>query len=187
MQFDLFHVYTVDQHTLAVLRNLASFGQAAPEDDRFATAREVWATRGKPELLLLAGRVRDIAKCRGGDHSEVGAEDAQAFCAAHALPAADTALVVWLVRKHLLMSSTAQKRDISDPHVIHRFATQVADRERLDYLYLLTCADIAGTSPKPWNAWTVRLLADLRTSTRPALRQGLQPPVAARAHTRPTH
>src|SRR3546814_11448976 len=84
--------------------------------------------------------------------SDLGAEDAQAFCAAHALPAADTALVVWLVRKHLLMSITAQKQDISDPHVIHRFATQVADRERLDYLYLLTCADIAGTSPKLWHA-----------------------------------
>src|SRR3546814_6814874 len=86
----------------------------------------------------LAGLFHDIAKGRGGDHSEVGAEDAQAFCAAHALPDADTALVVWLVRKHLLMSITAQKQDISDPHVIHRFATQVADRERLDYLYLLT-------------------------------------------------
>src|SRR3546814_982877 len=95
--------------------------------------RSVWPTLRKPELLLLAGLFHDIAKGRGGDHSEVGAEDAQAFCAAHALPAADTALVVWLVRKHLLMSITTQKQDISDPHVIHRFATQVADRERLDY------------------------------------------------------
>src|SRR5690606_32352057 len=91
MPFDLFHVYTVDQHTLAVLRNIASFGNSAPEDDRFATAREVWPTLRKPELLLLAGLFHDIAKGRGGDHSEVGAEDAQAFCAAHALPAADTA------------------------------------------------------------------------------------------------
>ncbi|MFC3717261.1 [protein-PII] uridylyltransferase [Luteimonas soli] len=182
MQFDLFHVYTVDQHTLAVLRNLASFGQPAPEDDRFATAREVWPTLRKPELLLLAGLFHDIAKGRGGDHSEVGAEDAQAFCAAHALPAADTALVVWLVRKHLLMSITVQKQDISDPVVIHRFATQVADRERLDYLYLLTCADIAGTSPKLWNAWKDRLLADLRTFTRLALRQGVEHPVAAIEH-----
>src|SRR3546814_1186652 len=135
--------------------------------------RSVWPTLRKPELLLLAGLFHDIAKGRGGDHSEVGAEDAQAFCAAHALPAADTALVVWLVRKHLLMSITAQKQDISDPHVIHRFATQVADRERLDYLYLLTCAVIAGTSPKLWNAWKERPLADPRTSTRLALRQGI--------------
>lgn len=181
MQFDLFHVYTVDQHTLAVLRNLASFGSAAA-DDRFSMAHEVWPTLRKPELLLLAGLFHDIAKGRGGDHSEVGAEDAQAFCAAHALSASDTALVVWLVRKHLLMSITAQKQDISDPDVIHRFATQVADRERLDYLYLLTCADIAGTSPKLWNAWKDRLLADLRTSTRLALRQGLEHPVDAIEH-----
>ena len=181
MQFDLFHVYTVDQHTLAVLRNLASFGSEAA-DDRFSMAHEVWPTLRKPELLLLAGLFHDIAKGRGGDHSEVGAEDAQAFCAAHALSASDTALVVWLVRKHLLMSITAQKQDISDPAVIHRFATQVADRERLDYLYLLTCADIAGTSPKLWNAWKDRLLADLRTSTRLALRQGLEHPVAAIEH-----
>src|SRR3546814_4793130 len=115
----------------------------------------------------LAGLFHDIAKGRCGDHSEVGAEDSQAFCAAHALPAADTALVVWLVRKHLLMSITAQKQDIYDPQVIHRFATQDADRERLDYLYLLTCAAIAVTSPNLWHAWKVRLLADLeRKSTR---------------------
>ncbi|MDQ3494978.1 MAG: [protein-PII] uridylyltransferase [Pseudomonadota bacterium] len=178
MQFDLFHVYTVDQHTLAVLRNLASFasGESA---QRFAMAHEVWPTLRKPELLLLAGLFHDIAKGRGGDHSELGAEDARAFCRAHALGEGDTALVEWLVRRHLLMSLTAQKQDISDPAVIHRFATEVADRERLDYLYLLTCADIAGTSPKLWNAWKDRLLGDLRTATRLALRRGLEHPVAS--------
>ncbi|GAB3302407.1 [protein-PII] uridylyltransferase [Luteimonas notoginsengisoli] len=181
MQFDLFHVYTVDQHTLAVLRNLASFGDAST-DDRFSKAHQVWPTLRKPELLLLAGLFHDIAKGRGGDHSEVGAEDAQAFCAAHALSASDAALVTWLVRRHLLMSITAQKQDISDPAVIHRFASEVADRERLDYLYLLTCADIAGTSPKLWNAWKDQLLADLRASTRLALRQGLEHPVDAIEH-----
>lgn len=185
MQFDLFHVYTVDQHTLAVLRNLASFATPA-DDDRFATAHTVWPSLRKPELLLLAGLFHDIAKGRGGDHSVVGAEDARAFCTAHGLSEADTALVEWLVRKHLLMSMTAQKQDISDPAVIHRFATEVADRERLDYLYLLTCADIAGTSPKLWNAWKDRLLADLRTSTRLALRQGLEHPVAAVEHVAET-
>ncbi|MGH8031646.1 MAG: [protein-PII] uridylyltransferase [Luteimonas sp.] len=178
MQFDLFHVYTVDQHTLAVLRNLASFG-SGQEDERFATAHVVWPTLRKPELLLLAGLFHDIAKGRGGDHSDLGADDAHAFCLAHGLSPSDAALVHWLVRKHLLMSVTAQKQDISDPAVIHRFATEVADRERLDYLYLLTCADIAGTSPKLWNAWKDRLLADLRISTRLALRQGLEHPVAA--------
>ncbi len=181
MQFDLFHVYTVDQHTLAVLRNLASFA-VAEVDERFSMAHAIWPTLRKPELLLLAGLFHDIAKGRGGDHAEVGAQDAHAFCLAHRLSTADTALVEWLVRRHLLMSITAQKQDISDPDVIHRFASQVADRERLDYLYLLTCADIAGTSPKLWNAWKDRLLADLRTSTRLALRQGLEHPVAAVEH-----
>ena len=178
MQFDLFHVYTVDQHTLAVLRNIAGFAAAEP-DPRFAIAHEVRPRLRKPELLLLAGLFHDIAKGRGGDHSELGAVDARAFCEAHGLSEADTALVEWLVRKHLLMSVTAQKQDIADPDVIHRFAGEVADRERLDLLYLLTCADIAGTSPKLWNAWKDRLLADLYTATRLALRRGLEHPLAA--------
>jgi [protein-PII] uridylyltransferase len=178
MQFDLFHVYTVDQHTLAVLKNLASFASGRP-DERFALAHAVWPKLRKPELLLLAGLFHDIAKGRGGDHSELGAVDAREFCVAHRLSEGDTALVEWLVRRHLLMSITAQKQDIGDPEVIHRFATLVADRERLDYLYLLTCADIAGTSPKLWNAWKDRLLADLYTATRLALRRGLENPVAA--------
>ena len=178
MQFDLFHVYTVDQHTLTVLRNLETFASGVA-DERFVIAHEVWPRLRKPELLLLAGLFHDIAKGRGGDHSELGAVDARAFCQAHGLGEADTALVEWLVLKHLLMSVTAQKQDISDPAVIHRFAEQVADRERLDYLYLLTCADIAGTSPKLWNAWKDRLLSDLHAATRFALRRGLEHPVAA--------
>ena len=181
MQFDLFHVYTVDQHTLAVLRNIASFA-SSESDERFSMAHQVWPTLRKPELLLLAGLFHDIAKGRGGDHSQLGAVDAREFCSAHGLSEADTALVEWLVRKHLLMSITAQKQDISDPEVIARFAAEVADRERLDYLYLLTCADIAGTSPKLWNGWKDRLLADLRTAARLALRQGLEHPVAAVEH-----
>lgn len=178
MQFDLFHVYTVDQHTLAVLRNLASFSTGIP-DERFSMAHEVWPFLRKPELLLVAGLFHDIAKGRGGDHSELGAVDARVFCEAHGFGERDTALVEWLVLKHLLMSTTAQKQDISDPAVIHRFAVEVADRERLDYLYLLTCADIAGTSPQLWNAWKDRLLADLRTATRYALRRGLEHRIGA--------
>ena len=178
MQFDLFHVYTVDQHTLAVLRNLAVFASGEP-DERFAMAHTIWQYLRKPELLLLAGLFHDIAKGRGGDHSELGAVDAREFCIAHGLSESDTALVEWLVLKHLLMSITAQKQDIADPAVIHRFAAQVADRQRLDYLYLLTCADIAGTSPKLWNAWKDRLLVDLHVATRFALRRGLEHPVAA--------
>ncbi|HEV8693932.1 MAG TPA: [protein-PII] uridylyltransferase [Lysobacter sp.] len=178
MQFDLFHVYTVDQHTLTVLKNIASFASGEP-DERFALAHQVWPRLRKPELLLLAGLFHDIAKGRGGDHSELGAVDAREFCSALELSEGDTALVEWLVRQHLLMSVTAQKQDIADPEVIHRFATLVADRERLDNLYLLTCADIAGTSPKLWNAWKDRLMADLYTATRLALRRGLENPVAA--------
>src|SRR5690606_33953221 len=167
--------------TLAVLRNLAAFATGVP-DQRFSQAHAVYPTLHKPELLLLAGLFHDIAKGRGGDHSELGAVDARAFCEAHGLDEPDTALVEWLVLRHLLMSVTAQKQDIADPAVIHRFAGEVADRERLDYLYLLTCADIAGTSPKLWNAWKDRLLADLRTSTRLALRQGVEHPVAVIEH-----
>jgi [protein-PII] uridylyltransferase len=178
MQFDLFHVYTVDQHTLAVLRNLAQFA-SGEADERFTVAHTVWPSLRKPELLLLAGLFHDIAKGRGGDHSELGAVDAREFCEAHGLSEADTALVEWLVRRHLLMSTTAQKQDIADPEVIHRFAVEVADRERLDALYLLTCADIAGTSPRLWNAWKDRLLADLYAATRLALRRGLEHPLAA--------
>lgn len=185
MQFDLFHVYTVDQHTLAVLQNIASFASGGP-DDRFALAHQIWPRLRKPELLLLAGLFHDIAKGRGGDHSQLGGEDAQEFCRAIGLSEGDTALVEWLVRKHLLMSMTAQKQDIADPLVIHRFATAVGDRERLDHLYLLTCADIAGTSPKLWNAWKDRLMADLYTATRLALRRGLEHPFAAAEHAAET-
>ncbi|MCC8364605.1 [protein-PII] uridylyltransferase [Lysobacter sp. A6] len=178
MQFDLFHVFTVDQHTLAVLRNIAGFASGTP-DERFSIAHEVYPRLRKPELLLLAGLFHDIAKGRGGDHAELGAVDAHEFGVAHGLSEADTELVAWLVRKHLLMSVTAQKQDISDPDVIQAFAREVADRERLDLLFLLTCADIAGTSPKLWNAWKDRLMADLHTATRLALRRGLEHPVAA--------
>jgi [protein-PII] uridylyltransferase len=178
MQFDLFHVFTVDQHTLAVLRNIAGFASGT-QDERFSIAHEVYPRLRKPELLLLAGLFHDIAKGRRGDHSELGAVDAREFGVAHGLSEADTELIAWLVRKHLLMSVTAQKQDISDPDVIQAFAREVADRERLDLLYLLTCADIAGTSPKLWNAWKDRLIADLHTATRLALRRGLEHPVAA--------
>ena len=180
MQFDLFHVYTVDQHTLMVLRNIAGFASGSA-DERFSIAHEVWPRLRKPELLLLAGLFHDIAKGRGGDHSELGSVDAREFCAAHGLSESDTGLVAWLVEQHLRMSVTAQKQDISDPDVVRAFATMVGDRERLDYLYLLTCADIAGTSPKLWNAWKDRLLADLYLSTRRVLREGLEAPVDAEA------
>ncbi|HET9047974.1 MAG TPA: [protein-PII] uridylyltransferase [Chiayiivirga sp.] len=172
MQYDLFHVYTVDEHTLAVLRNIDSF-RRAESVERFALGHELWEQLRKPEVLLLAGLFHDIAKGRGGDHSVLGAIDAREFCTAHGLSAADTDLISWLVSHHLVMSTTAQRKDISDPDVVSAFAHQVGERERLDLLYLLTVADIAGTSPKLWNAWKDRLMADLHAATRFALRRGL--------------
>ncbi len=173
MQYDLFHVYTVDEHTLTVMRNIASFRDEASRS-RFSLAYEVWPRLRKPELLLLAGLFHDIGKGRGGDHSALGAQDAEQFCRLHGLSEGDVELVTWLVRQHLTMSITAQRQDIADPDVIRRFAGIVGERECLDYLYLLTVADIAGTSPKLWNAWKDRLLADLYGATRFALRRGLE-------------
>lgn len=172
MQYDLFHVYTVDQHTLNVLEFIRRFQSG--RQDGFTLPHEVFPRLRKPHLLWLAGLFHDIGKGRGGDHAELGADDFLPFAEAHGLSAADTQLVEWLVRRHLLMSMTAQKSDISDPEVIQAFARQVADREHLDYLYVLTCADIAGTSPKLWNAFKDQLLADLYIATRYALRIGLE-------------
>ncbi len=183
MQYDLFHVYTVDEHTLRVLRNLAYFADPAARDE-FATGHEIWPTLRKPEVLLLAAMFHDIAKGRGGDHSVLGADDAEVFCTQLGLPADDVERVVWLVRWHLLMSTTAQRQDITDAEVVHRFAGQVAGRERLEQLYLLTVADIIGTSPRLWNAWKDRLLSDLFTVTRYALRSGVELPRDSEARVR---
>ncbi|MBA8888168.1 [protein-PII] uridylyltransferase [Dokdonella fugitiva] len=178
MQYDLFHVYTVDEHTLRVLRNVARYADADAAAS-MPLAAEVFAALDKPELLLLAALFHDIAKGRGGDHSELGEEEARAFCARMDLPEPDIDLVAWLVRWHLLMSVTAQRQDITDPDVVHRFAVQVGDRERLDHLYLLTIADIAGTNPKLWNEWKARLLADLHMAARYVLRADLGRPLHA--------
>ena len=180
MQYDLFHVYTVDEHTLRVLRNVARFADADAAAE-FPIANDTFAALEKPELLLLAALFHDIAKGRGGDHSVLGEGDARAFGAKLALAQADIDLVAWLVRWHLLMSVTAQRQDITDPEIVHRFATEVADRERLDHLYLLTIADIAGTNPKLWNEWKARLLGDLYVAARYALRAGLSRPPHADA------
>lgn len=178
MQYDLFHVYTVDEHTLRVLRNIARY--AGPEARAaLPLACEAFARLAKPEILLLAGLFHDIAKGRGGDHSQLGETEARAFCRSLGLDEDDTGEVAWLVRWHLLMSMTAQRQDIADPEVVHRFAVQVGDWGRLDMLYLLTIADIAGTSPKLWNSWKDRLLADLYVATRYVLRRDLERPARA--------
>jgi len=176
MQHDLFHVYTVDQHTLFVVRNLRRF--TVPEyRDEFPLASELIQRVVKPERLILAGIFHDIAKGRGGDHSELGEQDATAFCRHHGLSDYDARLVAWLVRHHLLMSQVAQRQDINDPDVVLRFARQIGDKERLDHLYLLTVADMRATSPTVWNVWKDRLLTQLYAETKRVLRRGLAEPL----------
>ena len=175
MQYDLFHVYTVDEHTLTVIRNLRRFA-IAEHNEEVPECSRIYRLLPKPELLLLAGLFHDIAKGRGGDHSELGAEDARRFCMDHGLSIYDANLVSWLVKSHLLMSLTAQRRDISDPDVIHEFALQMGNAMRLNYLYLLTVADIRSTNPKMWNSWKNALLSNLYDATLRMLRRGLENP-----------
>lgn len=176
MQYDLFHVYTVDTHSLMVVRHLRRF--ALPEHSQeFPLCSEIMRRIPKPELIYLAGLFHDIAKGRGGDHSVLGEQDAYDFCSHHGLSRYDTRLVAWLVRHHLLMSMTAQRKDISDPQVINEFARQVGDINHLDHLYLLTVADIRGTDPKLWNSWRAALLRELYEVTKRAIRRGLGNPI----------
>ena len=181
MQHDLFHVYTVDEHILTVLRNVRRFTVPAYAHEFPLASRLIAAFEG-PEVLYLAALFHDIAKGRGGDHSELGAVDARRFCKQHGLDRADAELVAWLVEMHLVMSRTAQKEDISDPAVIDAFAKRIGDARRLTALYLLTVADIRGTSPKVWNAWKGKLLEDLfhAASARLALGAAVHPDIAAR-------
>ncbi len=182
MQHDLYHVYTVDVHILRVIRNLRRF--AVPElAHEFPLCSRLLSEFDKPEVLYLAGLFHDIAKGRGGDHSMLGKADAARFCKAHGLSAEDCTLVVWLVEQHLMMSSTAQKQDLSDPEVIRTFAGKVVTERRLIALYLLTVADIRGTSPKVWNAWKGKLLEDLFLITQRLL-GGDMPTVESSQRTR---
>lgn len=176
MQHDLFHIYTVDAHTLNLIKHLRKFKW--PElAEKFPLASKLIDKLPKPELIYLAGLYHDIGKGRGGDHSELGAIDAEAFGQRHHLPAWDTGLIVWLVQNHLAMSTTAQRKDLSDPQVIHDFAAFVGDQTHLDYLYVLTVADINATNPSLWNSWRASLMRQLYTETKRALRRGLENPV----------
>ena len=177
MQFDLFHVYTVDVHILFVVRNMRYFGVDEHAGKYPPICRRVLAAIPKQELLYLGGIFHDIAKGRGGDHSELGAQDALRFCRDHQLPEFDARLVAWLVRHHLLFSKTAQREDLDDPEVVRRFAAAVGDVMHLNYLFLLTVADISGTNPKLWNGWKAALLQDLYERTLLALRRGLETPI----------
>ena len=176
MQYDLFHTYTVDEHSLFVVRNLRMFADPARRDEHPHCA-DIFARLPKPELIYVAGLFHDIAKGRGGDHSEIGAELVREFCTRHGFGQYDSNLVAWLVRHHLLMSITAQRRDISDPGVVSEFAAAAGDHVHLDYLYLLTVADIRGTNPGLWNDWKDALLHDLYRATVRALLRGLGNPI----------
>jgi [protein-PII] uridylyltransferase len=175
MQHDLFHVYTVDAHSLFVVRNLRRFALEEHADE-LPLASGIMSRTHKPERLYLAGLFHDIAKGRGGDHSILGEKDALQFCKRHGLSDYDARFVGWLVRHHLLMSHTAQRKDISDADVVREFAENVGDQEHLNNLYLLTIADIRGTSPHVWNAWKGRLLEDLYHAATRSIRHGLSVP-----------
>ena len=187
MQHDLFHVYTVDEHILMVVRNLRRFASSAFTHEYPLMSRLINDFE-RPETLYLAGLFHDIAKGRGGDHSALGMVDALEFCRQHGLPPQDGELVAWLVGQHLTMSSVAQKQDIYDPETVSRFAELVGTPRRLTALYLLTVADIRGTSPKVWNAWKAKLLEDLYHAAMRQLVRGGQwtsPPSWRNASTRP--
>ncbi|MGR2738271.1 [protein-PII] uridylyltransferase [Billgrantia sp. Q4P2] len=176
MQHDLFHIYTVDAHTLRLLKFIHQFRKPEARGD-FPVAAALVHQLPKLELLWIAGLYHDIGKGRGGDHSILGARDVERFAERHGLSSRDTRLVTWLVENHLVMSMVAQKRDITDPDVIREFAVQVGDETRLDYLYLLTVADINATNPTLWNGWRASLLRQLHAEAKRALRRGLDNPL----------
>ncbi len=176
MQFDLFHVYTVDEHILSVVQKMRNFSMESYME-KFPLACQLMQELPKQEILYLAGLFHDIAKGRGGDHSEQGKQDALYFCRNHQLSEFDSRMVAWLVENHLLMSKTSQREDISDPEVVNRFASIVGDEMHLNYLYVMTVADINGTNPKLWNNWKAALMIDLYKNTQRALRRGLENPI----------
>jgi [protein-PII] uridylyltransferase len=177
MQYDLFHIYTVDEHTIFVIRNLRRFS-LEEHNDEFPLCNTVFLLIAKPEILYFAALFHDIAKGQNGDHSAIGEDIARNFCIQHDFSAHDIKLITWLVRSHLIMSMTAQRKDISDPDVIHEFAQLVGSVEYLNHLYLLTVADIRATNPELWNAWKDSLLKELYSASHNALRRGLQNPAA---------
>jgi [protein-PII] uridylyltransferase len=177
MQHDLFHVYTVDQHILMVVRNLRRFTLSEFAHE-YPLCSQLVADFDRPWLLYVAALFHDIAKGRGGDHSQLGSSEARRFCRQHGIGAEDSELVVFLVRHHLTMSQVAQKQDLTDPAVVKRFTRLVKTDRRLVALYLLTVADIRGTSPKVWNAWKARLLETLFQMARRALGGQARPATA---------
>jgi [protein-PII] uridylyltransferase len=174
-QHDLFHRYPVDAHTLQLIRNMRNLDR--PEEAKeFPLTSHIYKNLFKPELVFIAGLYHDVGKGRGGDHSVLGAVDAANFCERHGLPPEEVNLISWLVENHLLMSSTSQRSDISDPDVIHKFAKVIGNQRKLDYLFVLTVADITATNPTLWNSWKGSLMRQLYAETRSALQRGLENP-----------
>ena len=171
MQHDLFHVYTVDEHILMVVRNLRRFALKKHAHE-IPLCNRLMSEFARPEVLYIAGLFHDIAKGRGGDHSQLGTKDARLFCTQHQLSRDDSDLVVWLVEQHLTLSATAQKQDLGDPEVIRAFSKKIRNDRYLVALYLLTVADVKGTSPHVWNAWKAKLMEDLFHLTRRYMKEG---------------
>jgi [protein-PII] uridylyltransferase len=180
MQFDLFHAYPVDEHSFRLIKNLHRFSQVE-HNHEFPLCSKIVQRIRKPELLYIAGIFHDIAKGRGGDHAKLGAVDALLFCQMHKLNDHDGRMVAWLVKNHLIMSVTAQRRDITDATVIKNFGEIIRDEAHLDYLYCLTVADMRATNETLWNSWKANLLDELYFATKRALRRGLEKPVDLRA------
>ncbi|MEP1445678.1 MAG: [protein-PII] uridylyltransferase [Paraglaciecola sp.] len=176
MQFDLFHAYTVDEHTHRLVKNIHQYSQ--PENKEFPRCGNIVKNLDKPELLYIAAIFHDIGKGRNGDHSELGAIDVKEFCERHGLNTQETELIRWLVESHLLMSVIAQRRDIYDPAVINEFAQSVRTHNNLNHLYVLTLADIRATNDNLWNDWKSTLLRELYLLTQKALDNGLECKVA---------
>jgi len=183
MQFDLFHAYSVDEHSYRVVKNLYQFSQKE-HNHKFPLCSKIMQRIRKPEVLYLAGVFHDIGKGRGGDHAELGAIDALNFCLSHQMSNHDSRMVAWLVKNHLLMSITAQRRDISDENVIQTFGEIVRDEAQLNYLYCLTVADMRATNESLWNSWKSNLIEDLYFNTLRAFRRGLEKPVEIRSKIR---
>jgi [protein-PII] uridylyltransferase len=176
MQHDLFHCYTVDAHTIHLIQNLIELENINAKKD-FPLASRLLRNIPKREVLYIAGLFHDIAKGRGGNHSELGAIDAFEFCDRHHLSERDTTLISWLIENHLIMSMTSQKKDIDDPEIIYLFAEKIPSLTHLEYLYVLTVCDIAATNHNLWNSWRASLLQQLYIETRRTIRRGIDEPV----------